>query len=200
MRRVTGKTTLWRDVYDRAWAAGLALAVGAHVVVFFLLPSAQESFGVWFGEPIQRYHPPHDRRHQATALASFERGPYAFAARWELASGFPFTRPLGFDEWFDFRSSLPNVVGQYGQTRLYLDRPYNSRLPPTHRLDISAERSLNIEDIEIVHAAEGDRGTVHVTVAEGEIKSRELLAAQAAMAVLLGLGFVYARRPAAAAA
>jgi len=40
MRRVTGKTTLWRDVYDRAWAAGLALAVGAHVVVFFLLPSA----------------------------------------------------------------------------------------------------------------------------------------------------------------
>jgi hypothetical protein len=106
--------------------------------------SAQESFGVWFGEPIQRYHPPHDRRHQANALASFERGPYAFAARWELASGFPFTRPLGFDEWFDFRSSLPNVVGQYGQTRLYLDRPYNGRLPPTHRLDISAERSLNI--------------------------------------------------------
>jgi protein TonB len=37
---MTGKTTLWRDVYDRAWAAGLAVAVGAHVAVFFLMPSA----------------------------------------------------------------------------------------------------------------------------------------------------------------
>lgn len=37
---MAGKTTLWRDVYERAWAVGLAVAVGAHVAVFYLLPSA----------------------------------------------------------------------------------------------------------------------------------------------------------------
>jgi hypothetical protein len=106
--------------------------------------TSQESFGVWFGEPVQRYQPPHDRRHQANALASLDRGPYTFAARWEIASGFPFTRPVGFDEWFDFRHSLPNVIGRYGQTRLHLDRPYNGRLPPTHRLDLSAARRFTV--------------------------------------------------------
>ena len=75
---------------------------------------------------------------------SLDLGRYTFAARWELASGFPFTRPLGFDEWFDFRHALPNVVGRYGETRLLLDRPYNDRLPPTHRLDVSAERRFTI--------------------------------------------------------
>jgi hypothetical protein len=106
--------------------------------------SAQEDFGVWFGEPVQVYHPPHDRRHQANALASLGLGRYTFAARWELGSGFPFTRPLGFDERFDFRADLPNVKGRYGETRLLLDRPYNGRLPLTHRLDISLERLVEI--------------------------------------------------------
>jgi hypothetical protein len=106
--------------------------------------SAQEDFGVWFGEPVQFYQPPHDRRHQVNALASLGLGRYTFAARWDYGSGFPFTRPIGFDELFDFRTDLPNVRGRYGETRLLLDRPYNGRLPPTHRLDISAERIFDI--------------------------------------------------------
>ena len=106
--------------------------------------SEQADFGVWFGEPVQSFHPPHDRRHQANVLASLELGPYTFAARWEYGSGFPFTRPLGFDELFDFRTNLPNVLASYGQTRLLLDRPYNGRLPPIHRLDVSAKRIAHL--------------------------------------------------------
>jgi hypothetical protein len=106
--------------------------------------SAQDDFGVWFGEPVQYFRPPHDRRHQANALASLDLGRYSFAARWEFGSGLPFTRPIGFDELFDFRTDLPNVTRSYGQTRLLLDRPYNGRLPPTHRLDLSMERVVDI--------------------------------------------------------
>lgn len=106
--------------------------------------SAQDDFGVWFGEPVQVYHPPHDRRHQANALASLELGGFTFAARWEFGSGFPFTRPLGFDELFDFRTDLPNVRRTYGQTRVLMDRPYTGRLPPTHRLDVSMDRLVAI--------------------------------------------------------
>jgi hypothetical protein len=106
--------------------------------------SAQEDFGIWFGEPIQVYHPAHDRRHQANMLASLDLGRYTFAARWEYGSGFPFTRPYGFDELFDFRNDLPIVAAQYGETRLLLDRPYTGRLPPTHRLDVSMRRLVDV--------------------------------------------------------
>jgi outer membrane receptor protein involved in Fe transport len=106
--------------------------------------TAQESFGEWFGEPIQSYHPAHDRRHQANALASFDIAGFTVAARWELGSGFPYTQPLGFDEYFDFRESLPSVRDSYGPTRVLLDRPYNERLPSVHRLDLSAERTFDV--------------------------------------------------------
>jgi hypothetical protein len=114
--------------------------------------SAQDDFGIWFGEPVQSYHPPHDRRHQANALSSLRLGPYTLAARWEFGSGFPFTRPMGFDELFDYRTDsmiLPSVAGTYGETRLLLDRPYNARLPAAHRLDISLERLVDVRSREI---------------------------------------------------
>lgn len=37
---MSAKTTRWRDVYGRAWAFGLAAAVGIHAAAFFLLPNA----------------------------------------------------------------------------------------------------------------------------------------------------------------
>ena len=111
--------------------------------------SAQEAFGVWYGEPVQSFHPPHDRRHQANALASLRLGPYTVGARWELGTGLPFTRPVGFDETFDLRGVLPNVRGQFGETRVLLDRPYGGRLPSTHRLDVSVERVVNVRSQEV---------------------------------------------------
>jgi hypothetical protein len=111
--------------------------------------SAQDDFGVWFGEPVQTFHPPHDRRHQANALASLQLGHYTFAARWEFGSGFPFTRPLGFNELLDFGADLPNVRGIYGETRVLLDRPYSAQLPAIHRLDLSMERVVDLGSREL---------------------------------------------------
>jgi hypothetical protein len=108
---------------------------------------AQEDFGVWFGQPVQSYHPPHDRRHQASTLASLALGRFTLAARWEYGSGFPYTRPIGFDEVIDFRTDdgpLPRVTRTFGETRVLLDLPYNGRLPPTHRLDFSARRPVEV--------------------------------------------------------
>ena len=50
----------------------------------------------------------------------------------------------GFDEVLDFRPGLPRVQGTYGATRVLLDRPFDGRLPPTHRLDVSLERVIAI--------------------------------------------------------
>lgn len=119
-------------------------ALGVYSYSWTEYESAQDDFGIWFGEPVQSFHPPHDRRHQANVLASLELGRYTFAARWEFGSGFPFTSPNGFDEVFDFRTDLPSVTGRYGETRLLLERPYTGRLPATHRLDVSLERLVDI--------------------------------------------------------
>jgi hypothetical protein len=106
--------------------------------------SAQDAFGVWFGDPVISYHPGHDRRHQVNALASVDLGRFQVAVRWEYGSGFPYTRPFGFDEQFDFRTSLPNIIQSFGQTRVLLSRPFNGRLPAVHHLDFSMERTFDL--------------------------------------------------------
>lgn len=106
--------------------------------------SAQDHFNLWFGQPIQRYHPPHDRRHQVNALASLDIGPYTASARWQLGSGLPFTRPMGYDEAFDFRFAIHDVARSRGITRMLLDKPYQGRLPIMHRLDVSVQREFDL--------------------------------------------------------
>lgn len=118
---------------------------GAYAFSWTEYESVQADFGVWYGDPVQTFHPPHDRRHQVSALASLELGHYTLGASWELGSGFPFTRPLGFDELIPFPTDgtqPPRVTGTLGETRLLLDRPYNARMPATHHLDLSVKRSL----------------------------------------------------------
>ncbi len=121
--------------------------------------ASQDHFNIWFGEPIQRYHPPHDRRHQINVLSSLEAGSFTFSARYQYGTGMPFTRPLGFDAIQDFSTTLthypfgapqnpvvelPDVRSLYGRPRVIMDRPYDGRLPAYHRLDISAERSFRL--------------------------------------------------------
>jgi len=109
-----------------------------------LYESAQDHFTVWFGEPLQEFHPPHDRRHQVNVLASVDAGKYTTGIRWQLGSGMPFTRPLGFDDVLDFRQRLPDVNMERGTRRVIIDRPYQGRLPSVHRLDVSVERTFRI--------------------------------------------------------
>lgn len=101
----------------------------------------QENFGVWFGEAIQRYHPPHDRRHQINAVVSVDLGAFRASVRWQYGSGLPYTRPLGFDELIPLRSLL-DVRTVYGTPRVLYNRPYGGRLPDYHRLDVSVERAF----------------------------------------------------------
>lgn len=104
--------------------------------------SAQDHFGTWFGESIQSYHPPHDRRHQVQSMVRLDLESVTLNLRWQLGSGFPFTRPMGFDELHYFNEEPPDVRGQFGSTRVIMERPYDERLPAFHRLDLSAERSF----------------------------------------------------------
>ncbi len=106
--------------------------------------SAQDHFNIWFGEPVQDFHPPHDRRHQVNAMVSMDFGPYTAGVRWQLGSGMPFTRPMGFDEVLDFRERLPDVNRDRGIRRVIVDKPFQGRMPTVHRLDVSLERSIRL--------------------------------------------------------
>jgi hypothetical protein len=112
--------------------------------------AAQREFATWFGEPVQSYHPAHDRRHQLNAILSLDLGAFTASARWQFGSGLPFTRPIGFDEAFDFTRDLYPVDTHLGTTRLLLDRPFTGRLPAVHRLDVSLERTFHASFGEIV--------------------------------------------------
>lgn len=104
--------------------------------------SAQDHFSLWFGEPVQQYNPAHDRRHQINSLLSLDLGKYTTSARWQFGTGLPFTRPLGFDEYFSFDENVPEPKDQFGTPRVILNRPFNGRMPIYHRLDVSIEREF----------------------------------------------------------
>lgn len=111
---------------------------------YTLYESAQENFGFWFDEPVQSFHPPHDRRHQINTTGSVNFGPYLFGIRWQLGTGVPFTQPIGFDEVIFFDGGLPDVTNTVGTRRVILEKPYEGRLPVYHRLDISLERDFEL--------------------------------------------------------
>lgn len=106
--------------------------------------ASQAEFSTWFGEPVQRYHPPHDRRHQLNSVANLEVAGFDVSARWQLGTGLPFTRPLGFDEAFDYSQHLHEVATDAGVTRAVLDKPFTGRLPMMHRLDVSLGREFDL--------------------------------------------------------
>ena len=67
---------------------------------------------------------------------------FELRGRWQIGSGLPYTRPLGFDEAFDFRFGFPDINRVPGTTRMVVDRPYRARLPVMHRLDLSIGRTF----------------------------------------------------------
>jgi hypothetical protein len=111
--------------------------------------TAQDHFGIWFGEPVQRYNPSHDRRHQINVQTGFEIGKFSTNVSWMYGSGFPFTRPMGFDSYFSFETRPPDVTGDYGKPRVLLDKPFQGQTPDFHRLDISAEQAFDMASIKV---------------------------------------------------
>jgi len=110
-----------------------------------LYSASEDNFGLWYGESVQEFHPPHDRRHQLNAVFSLELARFRASARWQYGSGLPFTQPFGFDELISLRD-FADVRRSVGTTRLLYDKPYQARLPAYHRLDLSIERIFNVGD------------------------------------------------------
>lgn len=111
--------------------------------------TSQDHFNIWFGEPVQRFHPPHDRRHQFNSMLGVSFGRYQVSLRWQLGTGLPFTQPMGFDELIRFDDGMPDVRRMYGNPRIIMEKPYQGRLPVFHRMDVSLERIFNFPSVKI---------------------------------------------------
>ena len=114
--------------------------------------ASQGNFGAWFGTDIQRYHPPHDRRHELNAVLSADLGVATTNLRWQLGSGLPYTQPFGFDVFVRL-GELEESPRSFGTPRLLYEKPYRARLPTYHRLDVSLERAFNLSSANVTAKA-----------------------------------------------
>lgn len=93
-------------------------------------------------------YPPHyDRRHNMNFVGTYVMGKeldWEFSLRWNLGSGFPFTRTQGFFEELDFGDGLSvDYLAANGSLGTIYDADLNGgRLPFYHRLDISVKKKF----------------------------------------------------------
>lgn len=104
--------------------------------------AARDDLGAWILEPIFTYAPPHDQRHKLNTILSFEIGKFTSSLTWELGSGLPYTKVLGFD--LEVIIPLQDPIAEPGIAKTLFARPYGERLPYYHRLDVSVRRSFDI--------------------------------------------------------
>lgn len=126
--------------------------------VDFLLKYDYKGLYVWTGYSLgyvtrnngdQIYPPHYDRRHNANVVISYTFGKnkqWQVDARWNLGSGFPFTKTQGFYEFYNFLDGInTNYTSGNGQLGIVYDSTLNSgRLPYYHRLDLSAKRIFKL--------------------------------------------------------
>jgi len=108
----------------------------------------QEELIFWYGEERIRYRPAHDRRHQVNTLISTRLAGFDVSARWAFGSGLPFSRAIGFDG-FVFLDDVRDLSKSPSTRRVIYERPYNGLLPTYHRLDLSVDRSFDLEPARI---------------------------------------------------
>ncbi len=92
------------------------------------------------------YMPHFDRRHNANVVTSYTFGKklnWVFNARWNIGSGFPFTKTAGFYEYLSFNDGLyTNLNNTNGDLGIIYGKLNDGRLPPYHRLDFSLKKSF----------------------------------------------------------
>jgi len=109
----------------------------------------QDEIELWYGTEDLRFRPPHDRRHQLSVLLNVEVGGFKASARWQFASGRPYSRIVGFDGFAPV-TQVRDVKDVPGTRRIIYGEPYGGVLPPYHRLDVSAEQSIALgADVEL---------------------------------------------------
>ncbi|MFZ1704238.1 MAG: TonB-dependent receptor [Saprospiraceae bacterium] len=100
----------------------------------------------WDG--IQEYATNFDRRHNANLLVAYDldkKGTFKVSARWNLGSGFPFTKTKGFYNYLDFLGgvSSPYLTQNPDEPGVLFSETRNGgRLPYYHRLDISIQKEF----------------------------------------------------------
>ena len=106
------------------------------------------SIPLWYGEEALKFRPPHDRRHQLNVVASGELADFALRARWDVGSGLPFSRAVGFDG-FMLVDDIERAVNAPSTRRVIYERPFNALLPVYHRLDLSVERTFSLGSVQL---------------------------------------------------
>ncbi len=106
----------------------------------------------------QQYFTVFDRRHNVNLLVSYAFGAkkqWEAGARWNLGSGFPFTRTQGFHQNVNFQDLLLTDVltGNFGIGTILSDSRNDGRLSYYHRLDLSLKRSFELSRNSRIDAA-----------------------------------------------
>jgi len=96
----------------------------------------------------QEYPTVFDRRHNVNMLVTYDldkKGSWQVSGRWNMGSGFPFTKTKGFYNYLDYLGG----VGTSYQTEnpdnigiLYSDERNGGRLPYYHRFDLSVQKKI----------------------------------------------------------
>lgn len=121
----------------------------------FLIKYDHKNVYLWFvyslgwvkrDDGIQVYNPHYDRRHNINLVASYKFGKresWNASARWNLGSGFPFTKTAGFFEESDLYNNInyPYWQGNGSLGIIYGDLN-TGRLPYYHRLDLTLSKVI----------------------------------------------------------
>lgn len=97
----------------------------------------------------QTYPPVFDRRHNVNILGNYSFGAnntWQASVRWNMGSGFPFTRTQGFYNFNPFTEGLGTNYAQENPDNIgiiYEEDRNAGRLPYYHRLDLSISKEIN---------------------------------------------------------
>lgn len=95
---------------------------------------------------IENYIPHFDRRHNVNLLGTYQLGKdksWEISARWNLGSGFPFTKTKGYYENVPFDNGInTNYWQTNGNMGIIYGELNNGRLPYYHRLDINLKKTF----------------------------------------------------------
>ena len=94
------------------------------------------------------YYPHFDRRHDVNLVTSYKFGKnesWKVDMRWNLGSGFPFTKTQGFYQNITFSDGInTNYTNNNGELGIEYDELNEGRLPYYHRLDASISKKLKL--------------------------------------------------------
>ena len=91
------------------------------------------------------YRTHYDRRHNINMIVTYTGGArkqWEFSGRWNMGTGFPFTKVSGFYEHYPFDDMSANIVGENGDVGIIYSDLNKGQLPVYHRLDLDVKRKF----------------------------------------------------------